>query len=320
MNPNPENSLPQEVKMYLAALDLKGRQPTTVRRYMYDLEDFFMWLRIDDQPAFSEISSEEIQEYLTFLENQKHYSKRTVKRVFSVLNRFYAYLSSLGTVTQNPVSALSIHKQEDPSPFTKEDFISEQEIERLFQSTESNEGLSENQQRARVYLSIRNLAIFTLFLYHGLTLRELTSLIMRNIHFETRILQVPSISSHSRTINISNDETKKLYSYYGSIPKAVRPRQHSDEPLFVAFDFQRNTYRWDYASDAPKALTEIAVQKMIRKEVARAGLRKGISAQHMRRTFILRMIQNGETLENVQSKSGFKSKLALKKYRQYAES
>lgn len=56
---------------------------------------------------------------------------------------------------------------------------------------------------------------------------------------------------------------------------------------------------------------------MIRLEVERANIRKGISAQHLRNTFILRLIENevleGEIIKQV----GFKSKLSLKRYYNY---
>lgn len=319
MDPFSERSLPNEAKMYLASLQLKGRQPATLNRYAYDLEDFFMWLRAGEKPFFSEISSGQIEDYLAFLENQKSYSKRTIDRVITVLNRFYAHVHELGMAVNNPVAGISFEKHEEDARFTDKDFICDEEADSLFQSIPSSHGLSENQKKSRIYLSVRNLAIITLFLHYGLTLAELTGLKMRNARFERKQLSVSSTSSHSRTIELDSDDEQLLFSYYGTIPKAVRPRLHSDEPLFVAFDFQRNTYRWDYATDAPKALTEIAVQKMIRQEVARAGLRKGISAQHLRRTYILRMIQEGESLETVQQKSGLKTKLALKRYKKFAE-
>lgn len=110
-----------------------------------------------------------------------------------------------------------------------------------------------------------------------------------------------------------------IKSDYVTIPEPVRPKYHSNDPLFVAYDFTRKTYHWSYDNDAPKALTEIAVQKMIRLEVERANLRKGISAQHLRNTFILQLIEN-EVLEGqIINQVGFKSKLSLKRYYDYID-
>ncbi|HET7658266.1 MAG TPA: site-specific integrase [Bacillales bacterium] len=314
-----ERSLPREARMYLAGLEIKGRQRTTLNRYAYDLEDYFLWLRAGKKGSFLNATGKTIRNYLDYLENEKKVSKRTIYRILSVLNRFYSHIRELDLAPLNPVDGISVKKNDAIVQFKKEDFISETEAEKLLQSIPTLEGLSENQESSRFYIGVRNLVIVSLFLHYGLTLAELVQLRMKNVRFETNQMHIPSVSSHSRTLTLEPENTKLLFAYYKKIPKAVRPRLHSDEPLFVAFDFQRNTYRWDYATDSPKALTEIAVQKMIRQEVARAGLRKGISSQHFRRTYILSLLLTGESPDFVQRKTGLKSKLALKRYLAFAE-
>ncbi|CAH2464298.1 hypothetical protein IIQ_05295 [Bacillus cereus VD118] len=64
-------------------------------------------------------------------------------------------------------------------------------------------------------------------------------------------------------------------------------------------------------------MTEIFVQKMIRLEVKRANPRKGISSQHFRNTFILRIIKQKNTPEQIMQQIGFKSYLSLKRYYDY---
>ncbi len=59
------------------------------------------------------------------------------------------------------------------------------------------------------------------------------------------------------------------------------------------------------------------MQKMIRLEVKRANLRKGISAQHFRNTFVLREINQKKTPEHLMQQIGFKSHLSLKRYYDY---
>lgn len=51
---------------------------------------------------------------------------------------------------------------------------------------------------------------------------------------------------------------------------------------------------------------------MIRLEIKRANLRKGISAQHFRNTFILKMIQQQYTAEDIVKQVGFKTDVSLK--------
>lgn len=72
-----------------------------------------------------------------------------------------------------------------------------------------------------------------------------------------------------------------------------------------------------YENDAPKALPEVAIQKMIRLEVKRSGINRRISAQQMRNTFILRLIKQGLTESKLIDRIGFKTKITLKRYYQY---
>ncbi|PGQ93103.1 integrase, partial [Bacillus cereus] len=80
-------------------------------------------------------------------------------------------------------------------------------------------------------------------------------------------LSIPEDTKINRTIKLKEEDKLHLYHYYKTIPEPVRPRYHSDGPLFVAFHFGLGTYLWSYGDDAPKFLTEISVQKMIRLEV-----------------------------------------------------
>ncbi|HET7578086.1 MAG TPA: tyrosine-type recombinase/integrase [Bacillales bacterium] len=311
-------SIPDEAKKYLIHLEKKGRQPSTIQRYAYDLEDFFLWLNANGHDLWKELSVEDLKAYFNFLQQDKHYSRKTTDRILTVLHRFYAYFHEMGIVSGNPAKAIHL-SDDDSDDLVEDDFITDDEAKTLLRSIPSLDGLSENQQKSRAYLGERNLAIVTLFLQYGLTLTELVSLRMVDMHFEKNKINIPSVSSDSRTITLTTEDMKRIYSYYRNIPEAVRPGHYSGDSLFVAFDFGRNTYRWDYSVDAPKRLTEIAVQKMIRQEVRRAGLRKGISARHLRRTCILRMLQDGESAETVQAVTGMKTGLSLKRYLHFCQ-
>ena len=57
---------------------------------------------------------------------------------------------------------------------------------------------------------------------------------------------------------------------------------------------------------------------MIRLEVSRANLRKGISGQHFRNTYILNLIKRDSGVRNYKA-SWVQIKISLKRYYQYAE-
>ncbi|MED0924198.1 site-specific integrase, partial [Bacillus paranthracis] len=185
------------------------------------------------------------------------------------------------------------------------------------QTVLSTKGLTERQAKYRPLIMDRNACIINLIVNYGLSLQELVSLNMSHIQFARNTLTVSGENGVTRSVFLTAEDTKQLYKYYSTIPESVRPRQHTDNPLFVAFDFNRGTYRWVYENDAPKALSEVAIQKMIRLEVKRAELGRRISAQQMRNTFIFRLIKQGINEDELVNKIGFKTKVSLKRYYQY---
>lgn len=311
--------MPSYVEEYLLSLVKKKRKPSTIKRYIYDLEDFFVWLEIEkkDQSfaTWANLTPEDIQKYMIILTDSRKYHPRTTKRVITVLNQLYKFYDNLG-LSKNPI--LEINKIDiEELPMNVSDFINKQEINQLFSSLRSTKNLSEKQLKSRHLIIDRNEAIFILFLYYGLTLQELINLKMEHIHFETNSITITATEQH-RTVKLSLHHKKVLYKYYETIPLPVRPRYHENDPFFVAFDFQRGTYRWVYEKDEPKELTAIAVQRMIQKEIKRSKLRKGISAQHLRNTFILSEIRNGKSMAKIQQELGLKTDISLKKYYEFA--
>lgn len=199
------------------------------------------------------------------------------------------------------------------------DFITATEEKHLKQTILSTKGLTERQAKYRPLIMDSNACIINLVVNYGLSLQELVSLNMSHIQFASNTLIVPVENGMTRSISLTGEDTKQLYKYYKMIPEPVRPRQYTDNPFFVAFDFNRGTYRWVYENDAPKALSEVAVQKMIRLEVKRAGGNRRISAQQMRNTCVLRLIKQGINEDELVSRMGFKTKISLKRYFRYLQ-
>ncbi|GAB6558100.1 tyrosine-type recombinase/integrase [Bacillus cereus] len=295
----------------------KGRKTSTVKRYIYDIEDFGQWLkktnRLSKAKTWGTFVLEDFEKYFSELKQTRNYSDKTLHRVYIVLNRLYQFLC-----LPSPLLDLNLIGPPDRA-LREEDFISVKEETRLKEVLLSLEGLTEKQSAVRPKLIDRNYSIVSLLIDYGLSLQELVSITMDQVHFENNTIVIPGAAGVEKTVTLSLEDKKRLYAYYKMIPEPVRPRYHSKDALFVAFDFNRNTYKWVYDDDSPKPLTEIAVQKMIRLEVARANLRKGISGQQFRNTYILGLIKQNVSEEEIVKRIGFKSKLSLKRYFNYAE-
>ncbi|WP_349410585.1 tyrosine-type recombinase/integrase [Pseudalkalibacillus sp. SCS-8] len=316
-----QNEKPVWATEFILDLEKRGRRESTVKRYQYDLEDYLAWIRVNEYSYEDPevLKTDFIQTYLNYLMEERSYSFRTLKRVYSVLKQYHQYLVLMKRIPHNPVASITLDRLVEDA-FTEDMFITEDERQRLIETVPTETGLTENQLKAHPYLSKRNLGILTLLLDHGLTLHEVSAIEMRHLSFIQHELKIePGVAEPERVIQLTKEQSEMLYHYYESIPAAVRPAQYSADPFFVAFDFKRLTYRWNYEENRPKRLTEIAIQKMIRQEVKRAGLRKGISSQHFRRTAIYEGLKANHDIQDVQYRFGLKTPLTLKRYLAYLE-
>lgn len=310
-------NLEETLAAFSAYLTEKGRKQSTIERYAYDIKDFYKWLRASEKllhiKSWSELSEADYQTYFSELEDKRKYSQKTRHRIWVVLKKLHMFLGIV-----SPLDAINLSLIPDQS-LHDNDFITEVEEKLLKQTVLSTKGLTERQAKYRPLIMDRNVCIINLVVNYGVSLQELVSLNMSHIKFARNTLVVRGENGINRSISLSENDTKQLYKYYKTIPEPVRPRQYTDNPLFVAFDFNRGTYRWVYEKDAPKALSEVAIQKMIRLEVKRSGMNRRISAQQMRNTFIIRLIKQGITKDELASRMGFKTKISLKRYYQYLQ-
>lgn len=314
-------NLPIYAIEFLESLIKRGRKASTISRYAYDLEDFFSWISREKQnhsfQTFQHVTTKDLEKYMTFLTDKKQYSPQTMQRILIVLNQLYKYFIKKKVLHVNPVSNLP-YKTGQLKEITNDDFITDDEAKKLYETVRSLDGLTDNQKKARSKLIARNESIFILLIEYGLTLQELTNITMNDIHFEWNTVDVGIEEQTRRTITIHPSHKKVLYDYYQMIPKPVRPRYRSSDPFFVAFDFQRDTYRWVYATNSPKKLTKIAIQKMIREESKRAGL-QGKSQQHFRHTAVLKALQNQKSIETIKTQFGFQTEIAFKRIIRFFE-
>lgn len=318
--------LPDYAMDYLSHLESKGRQLSTLKRYSYDLEDFFKWKKARDGKELSfeewrQLDMKEYHLYFDVLKNEKRYSDRTLHRIFTVLRRMAIYYNSINKNATIPEINVKLIDAQGKK-LTKYDFVSEEEFKRLERRIQSLEGLSNRQIKKRPLVVERNLSIVYMMYYEGLTLQEVVSLDMKDINFVKGIIKVNSQTSNSREIQIPKWRKNIYYAYYNKIPEAVRPRMHSGECFFCAFHFNLGTYHYVFNESLeplyPKRISEIGLQRMLQKEVARAGLRKGLAPQHFRNTAILKAIMEGKSNEEIMKQFGFKLELSLKRYVDYA--
>ncbi|GAE24349.1 site-specific recombinase [Halalkalibacter wakoensis JCM 9140] len=309
-----EYLLPSFIGNYLDDLAAKGRKASTIKRYMYDLNDFSYWLHKErsttEEINWKSITKEELDLFFHELLEVRGYHVRTIRRIHSVLRQVYQYQKSVGQSELSPIIDISPPELLS-GPLDETDWVQHKEQIQLLASISSTKGLSEQQLEVFSFYKARNEFIVRLFLNYGLTLQEVHQLSMRDIKFERNEIY---IKEDDRLILLEEEHKLLAYSYFKTIPEPVRPRFYSEDPFIVSFDFKRKTYHWSYEDDQPKRMSMIAIQKMVRMEVKRAQLRKGISAQTLRNTFILATLLHGRTPEQLIQWIGYTSPLSMNRY------
>ncbi|WP_227935893.1 tyrosine-type recombinase/integrase [Alkalihalobacillus deserti] len=311
-----EYMFPSFIQEYIDQLTRKGRKSSTIKRYMYDINDFSYWLHkkraTTKEINWISITREELELFFTELIEKRNYHVRTIRRIHSVLKQLARYQKSLGQSELKPIEEI------DPPEMTysllqESEWLTLKEKQQLFKTLTSTNGLSDQQIETFPFYRERNTFIIRLFLQYGLTLHEVHHLSMNDIKFERNQIKIQS-ANLVRMIKLNEEDKQLAYSYFKKIPEPVRPRFYSNDPFIIAFDFKRKTFHWSYDDDQPKRMSMIAIQKMLRMEVKRAQLRKGISAQTLRNTFILSTLLKDIPSDELVQRIGYTTPLSLKRY------
>ncbi|WP_096189044.1 tyrosine-type recombinase/integrase [Evansella halocellulosilytica] len=303
----------ESILTYLQKIKAKHQQ-STVKRYEYDLVQFFSWLKSTGR-SFQSI--DDLHLYYTYLLDNQRYSKNSIRRVFAVLKQYFLFIGHKEAV--KTIEAL-IQEQHLIRKIEKSDILFPDDIHLLFQTFKSDKGLTDHQKKFRHKFLYRNEMIINLMLNYGLSVQEIANITVNNIHFTSNMIGVQTRKQQIRTISISKSDKESLYHYFLSIPEPIRPNRYDKHAFFIAFDYQRGTYRWNYTNDEPKALSVVAIQKMIRTEMRRAGLKKHYSASSLRKTYIFQQLLSGKSKEDLQKELAFKTTQPLDPYVRFIES
>ncbi|MGF2772945.1 tyrosine-type recombinase/integrase [Bacillus cereus] len=291
---------------FLSSLKSRGRKESTLKQYRYDLNLFIFWVKkrhpTPSHEAFQNFDTNRLSSFLNALKKDRGASNSNIKRIKGVVINFLQFHGNENDL-KSDVS---------PPPLTSKSFASDKEIRKLMRTITTLDGLTEYQASGRVYILNRNVLLIRFMLKYGLSIQDIVSLSMRDLKLAEGIITPGQSSALKRPVKLSKKDRELILDYLNDIPETVRPRHHSDDPLFVAFDFAPQTFRWDYAQNAPAALTRVSVQRMLQKEIKRAGIH--VTPTTLRNRWILNALQKGMTPIEIKLYLGLKSIEALHRY------
>lgn len=252
----------------------RGFSPNTVKAYTADIEGFYEFLR-HRGVTLRDASSSDISDYIISVSD--YLSKRSQARLLSSLNSFFDYLVSEGERKDNPSSAVDSPKLGKYLPVV----LSVEEVCAILKAAPNE----------------RDRAILEVLYGCGLRVSEVCSLKISEVYLKDMFVKVMGKGSKERLVPMAPSTASAIMDYL-----SVRPGSDAgcEDVLFL------NRFG--------RALSRVAVFKMVKSVALVAGVDKNLSPHTFRHSFATHLIENGADLRVVQEMLGHESILTTEIY------
>ena len=252
----------------------RGLSPNTVKAYTADIEGFYEFLR-HRGVTLRDASSSDISDYIISVSD--YLSKRSQARLLSSLNSFFDYLVSEGERKDNPSSAVDSPKLGKYLPVV----LSVEEVRAILKAVPNE----------------RDRAILEVLYGCGLRVSEVCSLKISEVYLKDMFVKVMGKGSKERLVPMAPSTASAIMDYL-----SVRPGSDAgcEDVLFL------NRFG--------RALSRVAVFKMVKSVALVAGVDKNLSPHTFRHSFATHLIENGADLRVVQEMLGHESILTTEIY------
>ncbi len=252
----------------------RGLSPNTVKAYTADIEGFYEFLR-HRGVTLRDASSSDISDYIISVSD--YLSKRSQARLLSSLNSFFDYLVSEGERKDNPSSAVDSPKLGKYLPVV----LSVEEVRAILNAAPNE----------------RDRAILEVLYGCGLRVSEVCSLKISEVYLKDMFVKVMGKGSKERLVPMAPSTASAIMDYL-----SVRPESDAgcEDVLFL------NRFG--------RALSRVAVFKMVKSVALVAGVDKNLSPHTFRHSFATHLIENGADLRVVQEMLGHESILTTEIY------
>lgn len=250
--------------------------PNTVASYISDLTAFFSAVGKDQKDVVPE-------DIISYFAETTTLSKRSQARVLSSLHSFYKWMIMEGEMTDNPSDAIEAPKLGKYLPAV----LSVEEVDRLIAAVDLDSAFGK-----------RDRAMLETLYGLGLRVSELVSLRISSIWTEQGFVSVIGKGDKQRLVPLGGMARDAIRDYL-EVRGPAADRESSDILFLNRFG---------------RALTRVAVFKMIKAYAVKAGISKEISPHTLRHSFATHLIENGADLRAVQEMLGHESILTTEIY------
>ncbi len=251
----------------------RGLSQNTILSYRQDLLEFSHYLeknKIEKYP-------EDHFQITNFFASQDELgkSKTSQIRIFSTLKKFYQWMELIGNIQTNPMSQLDAPKKSQHLPVV----LSMDEVVSLIESPNVEKPLG-----------VRDRAIFEVMYATGLRVSELINLSMDDLHLELGLIKTMGKGDKERLLPIGKTAIEWLNKYFHDTRNDLVNKYGQKPFVFLNFRGQQ--------------LTRQSIWRMIKKYIAKVGIKKDVTPHTLRHSFATNLLANGADLRVVQELLG----------------
>lgn len=281
---NPFNdALLRQFEQYLTDISLS---PKTIASYLTDLNVFTRWATETYSDNFSlvEVTPDQIRTYLTYLLDDLERAPSTVNRHLQALRKCCAYIAEVKLASSNAaeeISLVSLKNQHKPEA------LSQQNIAALLEAA----------SEARPSIAKRDVAILHLLLNTGLRVAEVMDLQMGDVVFDYPGVHLKVRDSRglgTRDIPLLPEVCRSLKDYL-----FIRSKTATSSHVFL--------------TQEGRPLSSRTVQRIVSRCAQKAKL-SGITAQLLRRTYAVHLLQETGDLDLVTQRLGHQTPAITLRY------
>lgn len=259
---------------FLESLRLdRGASDHTVSSYRADLTQFFAFLNARVNPL--EITSAEIESYLSYLHHEEKQKSTSIARKLSALRQFFKFLRIEHEMGTDPLENVSTPKLGKGIPKG----LTESEVQDLLRITE--DGLQYPEKNAAASRS-RDRAMIYLLYASGLRISELAGLTLNNLETEQGYVRVRGKGEKERIVPFAPVAGEHLLDYVQNHRSSFSP---TTAHVFIS---------------ARGVLTRQAIWKILAKLARAAGIQKRVTPHMLRHSFATHLLQSGINLRSLQ--------------------
>ncbi len=265
------------VAAYLAEIAAEHRRsPLTLRNYASDIAGFVAYLQETQQKDVLDVTRQTFRAYLAVLADQG-VARASVARKVSTIHTFYRYLVTSAILPRDPLQGVSPPKRERRLPR----ILDEREAAVLMTAPAVDDAFG-----------LRDRAILELLYAAGIRVAELVGLNLDAVDLREARMVVRGKGNRERVALLGSPAIAALERYLASARPTLATKD-GEQALFLNRDGGRLTAR--------------AVQLMVRRAGAEAGLSVATHPHLLRHSFATHLLDGGADLRVVQELLGHAS-------------